>query len=337
MSDASFMVIYRNVQGQWQSGAKVSTVANTFTNTNNYYTTYQARQLIQLIPDESNRLSLAKLSFRGITDPVNFSQLYDLFSSAGRKDLENYVISYSFNNNGNNNNNNYNNIPVIQPMTDVSFNAIYRDVQSRFGLGAKMSALTDVFANTSNYFTTYQAKQLIQLVSDENNRLTLAKSAYDNIVDLANIEQLNDLFVSQYTRNEFTVFVRSNNMNNPVNPVYNSNNNGGVFNNNNNYRTPMSDVDFNYTYRNIQNQFGLGVKMSSLTDVFASTTNYFTTSQAKQLIELVSDENNRLQLAKASYDNIVDPANFTQLYDVLSSQSSRNELAAYVSSYPYNR
>jgi len=347
MSDGSFMALYRNVQAQWQTGAKVSAVANIFTNTSNYYTTSQARQLIQLIPDESNRVNLAKLSFRGITDPVNFSQLYDLFTyPTSRKELETYVISYSFNN-GNNNNNDYNsnngnnnnfNIPVIPPMSDASFNAIYRDVQSSFGLGAKMSGLTNTFANTSNYFTTYQVKQLIQLVSDENNRLILAKSAYDNIVDLDNIEQLNDLFASQYTRNEFTIFVRSHNSNNPVNPVYNNSgvyNNGGVFNNT--YRTPMSDVDFNYLYRNIQNQFGLGVKMSSLTDAFASTTNYFTTSQAKQMIELVSDENNRLQLAKASYDNIVDPANFPQLYDVLSSQASRNELAAYVSSYPYNR
>jgi hypothetical protein len=51
----------------------------------------------------------------------------------------------------------------------------------------------------------------------------------------------------------------------------------------------------------------------------------------------VSDEDNRLQLAKSSYDNIVDPENFSRLYDVFASQSKRNELAEYVRAYSYNR
>ena len=56
------------------------------------------------------------------------------------------------------------------------------------------------------------------------------------------------------------------------------------------------------------------------------------TAQAKQLINYVSDEANRLQLAKSSYRNITDPANFNQLYDLFSNQSSKDELTAYVNS-----
>ena len=54
---------------------------------------------------------------------------------------------------------------------------------------------------------------------------------------------------------------------------------------------------------------------------------------SKHLIEQVSDEANRLQLAKASYRNITDPANFSQMYELLNTQSSKNDLSAYVSSY----
>jgi len=330
MSDATFMTYYHDVENKWQSGAKMSAAANVFSNINNYYSTSQARQLIQLLPDETSRLNLAKLSYRGITDPANFNQLYDVLNSqSSRNDLAAYVTNYV-------NGTPVNTMPVYttptrMAMSDASFNALYRDVEGRFGLGAKMSALTNTFATTTNYFTTYQARQLIQLVSDETNRLTLAKSAYRNLTDPSNFAQLNDLFASQSSRNELAYYVQTYNANNPgYNGTYNEPSN-------NTYKTAMSDASFNTLYNDIRLQFGLGVKMSSLTEVFANTSNYFTTAQAKELIKLVSEENNRLQLAKSSYDNVIDPANFTQLYDVLSTQAGRNELAAYVNSYSYNR
>ena len=77
--------------------------------------------------------------------------------------------------------------------------------------------------------------------------------------------------------------------------------------------------------------------MSRLSEIFATETNYFTVSQAKQLIQLVSAESNRLELAKSAYGNITDPENFNLIYDLLSSQSSRNELSNYVNTYSYNR
>ena len=94
----------------------------------------------------------------------------------------------------------------------------------------------------------------------------------------------------------------------------------------------MSDVSYNEIVRNVQSQWLPGAKMSELTNIFANASYYFTSAQAKQLIGLVSDEDNRLQLAKASYDNITDPANFSTVYDLLSSQESRNNLSAYVNS-----
>ncbi|MES1221262.1 MAG: DUF4476 domain-containing protein, partial [Bacteroidota bacterium] len=120
----------------------------------------------------------------------------------------------------------------------------------------------------------------------------------------------------------------------------NHGNNGNYdHNGNSNFpiRRPMTDANFNNLYSSISNQFGLGVKMSSLTNEFNNADNYFTTAQTRQLIQLVSDENNRLQLAKSSYDNIVDPENFNRLYDLFTSQSKINELTDFVRSYSYNR
>jgi hypothetical protein len=76
-----------------------------------------------------------------------------------------------------------------------------------------------------------------------------------------------------------------------------------------------------------------GEKMSTLTDIFSNAGYYFSSSQAKQLIQLVSSESNRLALAKLSYRGITDRNNFRTVYDLFTLTSSKEELDAYVAAY----
>ena len=314
MTAARFNTIYKTAQRQATINSKVSYIYNAFTNTNNYFTVAQARQLVQLAPDEANRLYLAKISYRSIIDRVNFSQMNALLNSqASRNELNIFVSTYD----------NSNPVYTRVAMKDADFNILYRDIQNRYGLGAKMSALSNAFATESYYFTTAQTRELIQLVSAESNRLELAKASYDNIVDQANFNQLYDMF-SNSSRNELEIYVRDH-QGSPVYtpPVYT--------------KTPMSNTSFTSLYNEVRNTYGLGAKMSRLTNIFATETYYFTVAQAKQLVQLVSSESNRLELAKSAYGNITDPENFNLMYDVLTSQSSKNELSSYVNTYSYNR
>jgi len=314
MTASQFNTIYKTAQRQATTNSKVSYIYNAFTNTNNYFTVAQARQLVQLAPDEANRLYLAKISYRSIIDRTNFSQMNALLNSqTSRNELNIFVSTYD----------NSNPVYTKVAMKEADFNTLYRDIQNRYGIGAKMSALSNVFATESYYFTTAQAKQLIQLVSDENNRLELAKTSYDNIVDQANFSQLYDIF-SNSSRNALEVYVRDH----QTDPVYTP----PVYT-----RTPMSNSSYTSLYNEIRNTYGFGAKMSRLTEIFANETYYFTVAQAKQLIQLVSDERNRLDLAKSAYGNITDPENFNLMYDLLTSQSSKNELSTYVNTYSYNR
>jgi hypothetical protein len=314
MTASQFNTIYKTAQRQATTNSKVSYIYNAFTNTNNYFTVAQARQLVQLAPDEANRLYLAKISYRSIIDRTNFSQMNALLNSqASRNELNIFVSTYD----------NSNPVYTKVAMKEAEFNTLYRDIQNRYGIGAKMSALSNVFATENYYFTTAQAKQLIQLVSDENNRLELAKASYDNVVDQVNFSQLYTIF-SNSSRNELEIYVRDH----QTDPVYTP----PVYT-----RTPMSNSSFTTLYNEVRNTYGLGAKMSRLTDIFATETYYFTVAQAKQLIQLVSSESNRLELAKSAYGNITDPENFNLMYDLLTSQSSKNELSTYVNTYSYNR
>ena len=305
MTDASFNNLYQTIQQQWPVSTQMNSLAAAFNNTNNYFTTYQASRLIQLVVAESNRLQLAKLSYRSITDPANFSQIYSLLSTqTSKNELAAYVNNYTGGGTG-----------YRVAMADVDFNSLYQTIQQQWPVSAQMTSLTNAFNNSNNYFTTYQASRLIQLVGAESNRLQLAKLSYRSITDPANFIQVSDLLSSQASKNELAAYVAN----------YAG---GGI-----GYRVAMSDANFNILYQNIQLQFLPGAKMTSLTNTFNNSNYYFTSAQARQLIELVSLESNRLQLAKLSYRNITDRGNFTQLYDLFYSQSSKDELQAYVNAY----
>ncbi|MGE5520059.1 MAG: DUF4476 domain-containing protein, partial [Candidatus Dadabacteria bacterium] len=66
----------------------------------------------------------------------------------------------------------------------------------------------------------------------------------------------------------------------------------------------------------------------------AVQSNYFTTYQVGQLLQIFSSESDRLELAKLAYRNTVDQQNYRQLYSQFSYQS-QNELDQYIRSYRY--
>ena len=63
----------------------------------------------------------------------------------------------------------------------------------------------------------------------------------------------------------------------------------------------------------------------------AMTMNHFESDQVKELLQLFSFENSKLELAKLFYDVTADKRNFTTVYDVFSFSSSKDELARYLS------
>jgi Domain of unknown function (DUF4476) len=305
MTDANFNSLFQAIQQQWPVGTQMNSLSNAFNNTANYFSVRQAVQLIQIVTDEANRLQLAKLTYRSITDPINFNQIYNLLSTqASKNELAAYI------------NNGYNNgINPYAAMSDVNFNSLYQTIQQQWPAGTQMNTLNNAFTNTANYFTVYQAVQLIQIVTAEANRLQLAKLSYRSITDPANFNQIYNLLGTQAAKNELATYL-------------NTNYNTGTATN-----FAMTDADFNSLFQTIKSQYLPFEQMNSLTSAFNNTSHYFTSAQAKQLIPLVSLESNRLQLAKLSYRTITDRNNFSQLYDVLNSQTSRNELEAYIKAY----
>ncbi len=306
MSVTDFNTLYQSVYNQTNNSSRYYAINNALIKTGNYFTVSQTKQLIQLVNEENSRLQLLKNAYKVLTDRANYSQLNDLLSSsASRNEFNSYVANYD---------NGYD-VGGGVAMNEADYNTLYRSIDDAWNSSTRFNLTAAAFNNTKNYFTTYQVRQLLLLTTTESDRLSLAKIAYDNVIDLNNYTQLYELFSSTSSKNDLAKFVSD--------MQYG----GGTV-----LKTPMTDAEFNSMSRDIQFTFGIGAKMSALAAIFNKETNYFTVQQAKQLIQMVSAEYNRLELAKSSYNNITDPVNFTQIYDIFSTQASKDELAAYVSS-----
>jgi hypothetical protein len=170
-------------------------------NTNNYFSSAQIRQLLSLITSESDRLDLARLSYRSVTDAANFASLYDLFPTAAyRNDFNNYVIAQG---------GQVMNAAVKTPMSDSDFSVLVLSIRANLLQVLKVSAEREVFNNPNNYFTSSQVKQLISLINSEGNRLELAKLSYRTVTDPENFSQIYDLFTSQASKDELANHVKS--------------------------------------------------------------------------------------------------------------------------------
>ena len=196
-------------------------------------------------------------------------------------------------------------------MSNAQFNLLMQDVRNTTRTLSKFNIIKGAFENTENHFTTSQVRRLVQSISGDALRMQLAKSAVPQITDIRNASSLSNLFTTQANRNAYIAFVRD-------------------FRQSGSTTAAMSDARFNSLYNDIRSQWRPGEKLDALNAAFASTTNRFTTRQVIQLIQLLGGENERVQLAKAAYRTVVDPANYTQVYSIIDSQAGRDDIANYI-------
>jgi hypothetical protein len=104
-------------------------------------------------------------------------------------------------------------------------------------------------------------------------------------------------------------------------------NNSG-YGNEGSFGRTLSDVDFNRVLDNISRERSENNMLKSATQII--NTNYVTSEQVKEMLQLFSFENNKLSLAELAYDKTVDKRNYFVVNDVFSYGSSKDELARYI-------
>jgi hypothetical protein len=92
----------------------------------------------------------------------------------------------------------------------------------------------------------------------------------------------------------------------------------------------MTDEAFSNLMRDIQYQWRNTRRLNIATTAFTNNNNYFSSQQAIRIIQTVTGEVNRVHLAKLAYARITDRGNFTQVYNIMETQSSRDDLAGFL-------
>ena len=105
-------------------------------------------------------------------------------------------------------------------------------------------------------------------------------------------------------------------------------NRGGRFDNS--YTRSMSDVDYSRLLQRVRSQWSATSKFNAAKDAVAR--DYFSTEQVGGLLQLISSEGKRLELAKMAYSRTVDFHNFSELYSLFSRNAQR-ELDDYTRRY----
>ena len=99
MTDANFRLQLQKAGNHILPWDKVRDVKAAFSDTQNYFTSAQIRELLSVVSTgnfvsvtEASRVELAKLSYARVTDPENFMQILDLFpEQASKEELNNYL------------------------------------------------------------------------------------------------------------------------------------------------------------------------------------------------------------------------------------------------------
>ncbi len=97
------------------------------------------------------------------------------------------------------------------------------------------------------------------------------------------------------------------------------------FDNNN---RAMNSQDFNQAKETLRRVWFENTRVTSAKQIISE--NYFTTQQVKELLQLFTFENNKLDLAKHAYGRTTDRNNYFVINDVFTFNNSKDELARYI-------
>ncbi len=206
MTDANFNKLVQTVKAKWSQSSRVSAIKSSIATKANYFSTDQVGQLLLLVSSEANRLTLAKLDYPKVTDPLNYYDVADLFNTQANKDNINAFVQSKNPGGSLVTTNTY---PSRIAMSDSEFSKLQMKASLHF---RQSSVVTDVKAalnNKNNYFTVEQLRSLLTMVTTEASRLELAKLAWHRSADPNSFTQLYDMF-TQASVTTLNTYIRNN-------------------------------------------------------------------------------------------------------------------------------
>lgn len=203
MAELPFGQLKQLIDKEWLILEKDKAIMAAFLKRGNLFSTDQARQLIEMSGTEAARILLAAASFSTLTDKENFNSFYYLFRFHASKNEVSLLVfrqGEDF----------LSRIPGLRKdaISSADFTVVMNEILDA-NEDMRAEKLARRFAYPYAAFTTGQVAELVQLVKDESNRLSLLKDAWRVITDRANFNTLSDLLWLDENRKSFAAYRES--------------------------------------------------------------------------------------------------------------------------------
>ncbi|MEI7803376.1 MAG: DUF4476 domain-containing protein [Bacteroidota bacterium] len=201
------------------------------------------------------------------------------------------------------------------PMSDNDFNVLVKPVTDAQGDVNRGNSATEFMK--SNCVSMAQLMKLATLIQLDLNRQKFMKQNFAKCFDMQNYTYAAQVFSTQSYKDDWNAFADATikSMMTPVPPP-----------------VPVcfvSQEDMNSITASISKLSFSDTKMSTAKQIIQSK-KCFTVTQLKSIVNLLSYDGDKLDLAKFAYDYCIDQPNYYQMTDVFSFDSSQNDLLEFL-------
>ena len=273
----------------------------------NYFTTEQTIRVLRLFSWDDEKFKVLRILAPRIRDSFNAHRIIDLFTwdddkARARKILQSCPPS----------------VPIPpgggygreeSRRAEEGFDEFIRDIQRRPFKDDKIRFIQD--AARRNYFTTDQARRVLQLFSWDDDKLTVLEALAPRLRDAFNAHQLVDLFTFSSGKERARQIINSRLPQGEVYP-------GGGYGP---YEAQRAEEAFAEFIRDIQRKPFKDDKIRFIQD--AARRNYFTTDQARRVLQLFTWDDDKLTVLEALAPRLRDGFNAHQLVDLFTFSSAK--------------
>jgi hypothetical protein len=307
---------------------------------NNCLLTYQIKQMAELFNDDLTRLSFVENAYPSTFDKDNFYDVYDVFayfSTVMR--LHDYLLEYNKQGKRQAQHRpgtepdfrfpeyNYPSYKTYRETTrcdePLSNEAFYRMLRSimkqpddelRIALAVQLAE--------GNCLTVEQIMKMGSLIEKEQKRLDYLKRTYHYSYDIGNFQFSDQLLTSNVYHEDFKNYLHAQNKD------YHRDRSPEP---NRSRHCHVPDADLADMIASIKNQSFNNTQLTLAKQIVKSK-QCFTTLQIKQIIDIFSYEDSKLEMAQYCYDYCIDRDNYYKINDSFSYSSSVTKLVEFISS-----
>lgn len=168
-----------------------------------WFSSLQVKAICARLPSDGDRLEFASAAFPRVVDPENFYDVYDAFNTFSKvMRLHDRVRDFRRGDHP---------APVAapQPVSEENLQSMIKTLRGEPFDDTRTSMAKQILQDSRKRFASRQIVPLLKCFKFEENRLEMAKFAYDSVLDPENYYLIHEVFTFTQSREELARYIQS--------------------------------------------------------------------------------------------------------------------------------